>query len=108
MIYLKNTTESQTVYIPRNRGERTALRLTLFSQMDKRAIYDGAVENVGKHSLYFAVSFALQAKQSEGEYSYTLYSGKTAVAQGIAVIGDYERENPQYDRKREYEQYQRR
>ena len=42
---------------------------------------------------------------SEGEYSYFLYDGDTKVAEGLLQIGDYTKENKEYNNEKKYKEY---
>lgn len=42
---------------------------------------------------------------SEGEYSYFLYDGDTKVAEGLLQIGDYTKENKEYNNEKKYKVY---
>lgn len=41
----------------------------------------------------------------EGEYSYFLYDGNTKVAEGLLQIGDYVKENKEYNNEKKYKVY---
>lgn len=41
----------------------------------------------------------------EGEYSYFLYDGDTKVAEGLLQIGDYTKENKEYNNEKKYKVY---
>lgn len=42
---------------------------------------------------------------SEGGYSYFLYDGDTKVAEGLLQIGDYTKENKEYNNEKKYKVY---
>ena len=42
---------------------------------------------------------------SEGEYSYFLYDGDKKVAEGLLQIGDYTKENKEYNNEKKYKVY---
>ena len=42
---------------------------------------------------------------SEGEYSYFLYDGDKKVAEGLLQIGDYVKENKEYNNEKKYKVY---
>lgn len=41
----------------------------------------------------------------EGEYLYNLYDGDTKVAEGLLQIGDYTKENKEYNNEKKYKVY---
>lgn len=41
----------------------------------------------------------------EGEYSYFLYDGDKKVAEGLLQIGDYVKENKEYNNEKKYKVY---
>ena len=42
---------------------------------------------------------------SEGEYTYELFDGDKKVAEGLLQIGDYIRENKEYNNEKKYKVY---
>lgn len=88
MIYLDNTTEAQSVMIPRNEDFAGSATFTLFSTMEREAVEALSV-NVVRTPRYYSLALALTGVKAVGEYEYTLSANGRRIACGIARIGDY-------------------
>ena len=105
MLYLDNTTDPQTVLIPREVDARAAvLDLELRSTVTQR-VYPLNVTSARDGHHYWAVRFSLPEGMEDGEYEYTARVGVNAVASGLAVVGDYSDEKTIYNKAITYEQY---
>lgn len=105
MIYLKNTTDRQVVFIPRPSKEAAfgplVFKATSTTDHSGFAFETASYETTG---LFFKMAVRLDAKTKPGEYRYSLSDPFGVVSTGILVIG--ETGNPkQYQNKTEYEQY---
>lgn len=106
MLYLKQTTKEQEVYIPRNYATPSvgATTLTLNAVMG-----DGELAvNVAAMEMYdraYMLAVKLSKKATEGEYEYTLRIGGEVVATGLAQVGDYKANIISYDEETDIEQY---
>lgn len=106
MLYLKQTTTEQEVYIPRNYATPSvgAVVLTLNDVMG-----DGELAvNVTAMEMYdraYKLAVKLSKKATEGEYEYTLRIGGEVVATGLAQVGDYKANIISYDEETDIEQY---
>lgn len=106
MLYLKQTTKEQEVYIPRNYATPSvgAVVLTLNDVMG-----DGELAvNVAAMEMYdraYKLAVKLSKKATEGEYEYTLRIGGEVVATGLAQVGDYKANIISYDEETDIEQY---
>lgn len=106
MLYLKQTTTEQEVYIPRNYATPSvgAVMLTLNDVMG-----DGELAvNVADMEVYdrtYKLAVKLSKKVTEGEYEYTLRIGGEVVATGLTQVGDYKANIISYDEETDIEQY---
>ena len=106
MIYLRNTTESQVLFIPRNgvtpQGD---LVFNAKSTIDLEEKINQVVTDLQTSDLYFNLAIALPAGLPDGEYEYTLLCGQIPVSSGLLVIGDYTKPS-EYNKEIQYEQYE--
>lgn len=105
MIYLKNTTDLQMLYIPKE-GRRALGNISLkaFSTINQ---YEFTIEAAEENTslLYHKALVELQDNIPSGEYEYTLSDEVGELSNGLLVIGDLE--NPmEYNKVTEYEQYE--
>lgn len=108
MIYLRDITGAQDVYIPRNirvyGADGWALELRNRTT-GKRAVFSDLLDLEDKH-LYVALRVDLAGKQiAKGEYFYTLRNGDTAVTSGILTVGETKTETKIYQEDRQMIQY---
>lgn len=105
MIYLKNTTEAQVMFIPRN-GEvmSGALELCLGNTTDHVGM-EVEVSDICTSALYFDVAVVLPEGIATGEYHYELKDGEIVVSSGLVFIGDLQNPN-QYEKTITYRQYE--
>lgn len=128
MIYLQNTTDKQTINIP-VRVIVGSARLRIISTVDLREIYDDEVINSAGSNLYFNTIIQLRdgelsrsvqmrstseggdesrSNVANGEYQYMLTTEDGEVlACGLMIIGDYEQDLKDYNKRIEYTQYER-
>lgn len=105
MIYLRNTTESQAVFIPRNGDTPDGdLVLHMASTID-HVEYFQVVTDLKTSDIYFSVGVDLPAGLPDGEYEYTLTADGIAVSTGLMVLGEPSSPS-QYERDITYEQYE--
>lgn len=105
MIYLKNITEEQEIFIPIASEDREVWKVTLHIKStissDNFSI-DGVV-GIGS-ALYYPMMVELSEDIPSGEYKYTLSDEVGVLSTGLLVIGDLE--NPtEYNKEITYEQY---
>lgn len=106
MIYLQNTRESQEMFIPRNGDTPQGdLLFRAKSTIDQVVEINQAVTDLQTSDLYFHLSLDLPADLPNGEYEYTLLSGKIPVSSGLLVIGEYTKPS-EYNKAIQYEQYE--
>lgn len=104
MIYLINTTETQTVAIPKERVENGALMFVAQSTMNLNTFELEAV-NISSSSLYFNISLALPQGLPAGEYEYALTDNDGVLSSGVMVVGDLSIP-VEYINETTYEQYE--
>lgn len=107
MIYLKNTTERQTLYIPRTSRARELsgndLFFTAISRMHSERIYFFCEDDMTS-AIYHKMEVELPENIESGEYDYNLDDAFGELSCGLLVIGDID--TPiEYDNTIEYEQY---
>lgn len=105
MIYLKNTTDAQPLFIPRN-GEDVAgdMILKMRNTTDNTEI-SVSVTDLHTSGLYFNLALTLPSGIAVGEYQYRLLAGELVMSDGIVYIGEFK--NPsQYEETITYKQYE--
>lgn len=106
MIYLRHTTEAQSLFIPRNGGTAEGLcELRLKNTTDKRRAVE-AVVDISVSRIYYALAVTLPEDLSVGEYEYELAIGEDVLSTGLLFVGEYESGSEQYNTENIYEQYQ--
>ena len=103
MIYLKNISTPQVIFIPRCMEANGELVLSLKSTINQSVtllnVIDAAISD-----LYFRVSVILPADMHSGEYEYALSDGKKELSTGLLNVG--ESSSPkEYNKVIQYEQY---
>lgn len=131
MIYLRNTTDTQTVYVPSTaKAHDGTIRLRLYNvinnttheqgvsvgagsgggaynlDFDFSFLTDAAAAGAEKKSIYFVLGLNLPNLLQSGEYEYALLQDDVELARGVAVIGDYRRNDKQYTENNENKQYE--
>lgn len=87
MIYLKNISTSQIIFIPRGREANGELVLSLKSTINQSAILLDVVDSAIS-DLYFRVSVMLPADMPTGEYEYVLTDEMGELSTGLLVVGE--------------------
>lgn len=104
MIYLKNTTESQVLMIPRSGASTSGdLALRLRNTTDLREM-EISVIDLNVSGMYYNLAITLPEGIASGEYEYCLVND-CELAKGILVLGT--ESNPyQYAEEITYTQYE--
>ena len=104
MIYLKHTTEEQTLFIPREgRAAKGRLSFQAYSSVNLTGFVD-EVTDANTSTLYFKIDITLKGNIPAGEYEYKLQDEVGVLSSGILMIG--ETQSPiEYNKVTEYEQY---
>lgn len=107
MIYLDQSTDPQTVKIPRNLRPMPGgdYVMTLENTIDRTRV-SVAPANVVPAALNYVATIALPDILPAGEYSYELRQGAAVLAVGVLTIGDYAHDNVQYQTAAHYDQYE--
>ena len=106
MIYLQNTTESQSLYVPKNGAVPDGkLVFQAKSTIDLEMEVAQEVTDLKTSDLYFIFSVTLPAGLPDGEYEYFLGVGAKRMATGLLVIGESP-ESSEYNKEITYEQYE--
>ena len=105
MIYLINTTDPQTAYVPRDTDAVGTLRFTLRSTIDLDTVVDAVVLDLNIHHRYYSVAIQLPEGSPTGEYEYTFTAGATVVSSGVAVVVADPNAVHEYNKTVQYEQY---
>lgn len=107
MIYLDQSTDPQTVKIPRNLLPMSGggYILTLENTIDRSRV-SVVPACVVAGSLSYTATISLPDMLPVGEYSYEFRQGAAVLAVGVLTIGAYEAETVQYQAGTSYEQYQ--
>lgn len=98
MIYLKNITEAQNVFIPRNlEADEENLILELIGTSTRKITIDNVVDLKTSREYYrLAITLPMVAT---GEYEYTLRSREQILSTGVAFIGEIAPIGKQYKNK---------
>lgn len=105
MIYIKNTTDAQTMFVPRN-GEAVSGDMDLHVRNTTDQVeFTIPVTDLGTSGLYFNVAFSLPEGIAVGEYEYRLKSGLIVLSCGLLFIGDLIRPG-QHEETIKYRQYE--
>jgi hypothetical protein len=105
MIYARNTTERQLLFIPKEITGEGELALSVRNTITL-AEYDlGKVEDDGLSGLYYRIKTGLPEGMDDGEYEYSLTQSGTPVGTGILKIGEGGESTEEYNSEIEYEQY---
>lgn len=104
MIYLSNTTQAQSVMIPKERSSKGTLVFSAQSTMNL-TIFEKEVVNISSSALYFNVSLTLEDGIPAGEYEYILTDEEGVLSSGIMVVGDLSIP-VEYTNEVTYEQYE--
>lgn len=106
MIYAKQTSDAQTLYIPRNmfmtQDGDFALSVKNTVGLDRMTIKP---DDVVSGRLYYEVTISFPADMTEGEYEYELMQGACQMASGLLIIGDYGEDRTEFSQSIQYKQY---
>lgn len=87
MLYLKNTTEAQALFVPRNGClESGKMQLTIKSTMGAGEIRLDT-RDVRMSDLYYNISVSLPEDMADGEHTYTLEKDGMVLSTGLVIIG---------------------
>lgn len=105
MVYLNNTQEAQTIFIPKVfTGATGNLSLHLRNTIDLDVVIDDVID-IQTSDLYFNLSISLPVGMVDGEYEYSLSDNGEILSTGILVIGEMTAQTEQYNKSIQYEQY---
>lgn len=106
MIYLKNTTEAQVMFIPRSlRAVNGRLTFIARNTIDKKELIRSEVLDLETSELYYRLSLALGEGLPVGEYEYLLTDDAGTLSQGLLMVGEFASFH-EYNKSIEYEQYE--
>lgn len=104
MLYLKNISQPQILFIPRDGSKDTGnLTLEVLSTIDKTLRTFNVIDN-GFSDLYFNVSLSLPEDMPIGEHEYTLLNGPMVLSKGLLILTE-DVTNTEYQKTITYEQY---
>lgn len=104
MIYLKNKTGAQSLFIPRNGEEASGdMSLVVRNTTDHRE-FTLSVTDLNISGIYFSLAAVLPEGFADGEYEYALKDGEIIKSSGIIYIGDLRRPD-EYEQTITYKQY---
>ena len=106
MVYLSQTTNTQTCYMPIvERKPTDGLSLRFVSTMTNK-VFNCECHNKGTaYSHYCLFELSLPSGIQEGEYQYELFDEEGSLSVGILVVGDPDKPM-EHDNTMEYEQYE--
>lgn len=105
MIYLKNSTDLQMLYVPKEGRNATGMvSFSAYSTINQFGFVFNAEEE-NSSLLYHKVLVELPENVQNGEYEYAFSDAVGNLSTGLLVIGDLD--NPvEYQTMTEYEQYE--
>ena len=112
MVYLDNTTSSQTVLVPLaadNGADLSRTSVTLVSTVGLSSpVLSGVnVSRAGTAGGWLAVTLTLPEGLADGSYEYRVEADSVILSSGCAQIGEYDAGTKQYEKDIIYKQYER-
>lgn len=104
MIYLKNTSTPQMVFIPKGRETEGSLVFKLKNTTDLSVSVESKVIDL-QSDLFIQFSIELPVDFTTGEYEYDLIDDAGVVSTGLLVI-EAESNVSEYNKTIQYEQYE--
>lgn len=104
MMYLRKTSDAQSVFIPKDRDVVGNLFLQAKSMIGQTPFTEETLD-VNTSARYHRISVRLGENVQSGEYEYTLSDEKGVLSTGILIIGDSIRAT-EYNKPIEYRQYE--
>lgn len=106
MLYLRNTTESQVLFVPKSGANPDGdLVFKVRSTIDLDEVVNQVVIDLRTSDLYLNLAVELPAGLPDGEYEYSLMAGNDTLSSGLLVIGENFRPS-EYNKEITYEQYE--
>lgn len=105
MVYIKNTTESQRILLPKNVDGEGQMDLRIWNTIDREG-FTLEVSDIPMSRLYYNLAITLPQGLSDGEYEYSLELDGDVLSSGLMIIGESEGAD-EYNRKITYQQYER-
>lgn len=87
MIYLKNISTPQELFIPRCREANGDMVLSLKSTINQSVILLNVIDSATSH-LYFRFSIELPADMPSGEHEYSLSDDAGELSTGLMILGE--------------------
>lgn len=103
-MYLRKTSDAQSVFIPKDRDVVGNLFLQAKSMIGQTPFTEETLD-VNTSARYHRISVRLGENVQSGEYEYTLSDEKGVLSTGILIIGDSIRAT-EYNKPIEYRQYE--
>lgn len=104
MLYIANTTEAQTLYIPKNITGEGELSLIIRGTVSREEI-PVTIEEVEALNDYLEISAQLPREITPGEYLYIVKAGEQVIGTGLAMVGDFIAERSQFQMNVNFSQY---
>lgn len=105
MIYLRNTTDAQNMFIPKNRDiDESQLTFVVRNTIELDG-FTSVLTDLMTSDLYHHLAISLPENLADGEYHYSLMEGNILLSSGLLYIGDLS--HPQeYGKTINYTQYE--
>lgn len=87
MIYLKNISTPQNVFIPKSRRGNGGLVFSIKSTVNQSVIERSVIDEWTK-GLYFKFAIELPADIASGEHEYTLSDDAGVLSTGLLIVGE--------------------
>ena len=103
MIYLKNISTPQVLYVPKCREHNGDLMFSIKSTINQLVAGMSVVDELG-NGLYFKLEIMLPKGIESGEYEYYLTDDVGVLSEGILVVGEF-LSSKEYEKVIQYEHY---
>ena len=81
------------------------MQLKLINNLTKNTVELGEIEDKVESTIFYSFDITLPKGMNDGEYTYELFDGDKKVAEGLLQIGDYVKENKEYNNEKKYKVY---
>ena len=102
MVYLKNTSDQQQVFIPRSRDNEGGLKFAIKNTINFTSMSIPVWNNM--YDTYYQFEIELPADVVDGEYEYELTDDAGILSAGLIIVSSIA-ETKDYNKEISYEQY---
>jgi len=103
MVYL-NKTNTNSINLPKYYNVSGEFTLKLTNNLGKEVYTFENLINISELDYYYTFEISV-SDMPTGEYNMSLYCGEFMVLSGMVTIGNYKRDNTEYEHKNTFIQY---